>query len=200
MHKVQLGLGLGTFNSTIRFDGDRDVDVDMSTVSFSGAWLINETWTLRGAMGVILGGELKPLDEVVHKVDTGGLAAVGVERRVLTGEGSTPFIDMSLFLGASWTKTLDPDTKTKTSYMATDARLGARAGWSINGNTFPYVAARVFGGPVKWELAGEDVTGTDVHHYQLALGTAVQLGPLGFYAEWAGLGEKAVSAGITTSW
>lgn len=172
----------------------------MSTISLAGGWLINDSWTLRGGFGLILDGEMETPGGAVHEVEPGGLVSLGMEHRVMVGQGTTPFVDLSLFLGASWTETSDPDTDLKTSYFATDARFGARSMWNINNNTFPYVAARVFGGPVSWELLDEDLTGTDVNHYQIALGTAVQLGPVGVFAEWAGLGEKAVSAGLSTSW
>lgn len=195
-----LGLGMGSFNSTIRFDNDREVDVEMTTVSLSGAWLINNSWTVRAGLGVILDGELKPNAGTTQDVKPGGLAAVGLEYRALIGDGYTPFIDLSLFLSGSWTEIVDSITDSKTSYFASDIRLSARAGWNVKGNIFPYVAARVFGGPVKWELDGEDVTGTDIHHYQLALGTAVQLDQVGVYVEWAGLGEQALSAGLSMAW
>ncbi len=117
-----------------------------------------------------------------------------------SGQGLTPFIHMSLGLGASWAHTIEEGFADKTRYFALDARLGTRASWNFNDNTFPYFALRVFGGPVKWELDGEDVTGTDTHHYQLAFGTAVQYGPVGLYAEVAPLGEQSVSAGLSTSW
>lgn len=195
-----MGAGLGIFDTTIDFGDALDVDVSMSTVSLAGGWIINETWTLRGGFGLILDGEMIAPDGKVHEVDPGGLISLGIERRLQTGEGMKPHIDLSFFLGTSWTKTLDPESQLKTDYFAADARLGGRAGWSINGNTFVYVAARVFGGPVNWEIAAEDVTGTDANHYQLALGTAVQLGPVALYAEWAGVGEQSLSAGLSTAW
>ncbi len=197
---MQLGLGMGSFNSTIRFDNNREVDVDMSTVSLSGAWLINNKWTVRAGLGFILDGKLKPGTGNAHDVEPGGLAAAGIEYRALIGDGYTPFIDLSLFLSSSWTEIVNPDTDSKTSYFASDARLGARAGWNVKGSFFPYAAARVFGGPVNWKLEGKDVTGTDIHHYQLAFGTAVQLGIVGIYVEWAGLGEQALSAGLSMAW
>ena len=195
-----MGAGLGIFDTTIDFGDDQDVDVEMSTVSFAGGWFINETWTLHGGLGLILDGELTTPDGKVHEVDPGGLVSLGIERRLQTGKGMKPFVDLSFFLGASWTKTLDQETQLKSDYFSTDARLGARAGWSVNGNTFPYVAVRIFGGPVNWEIAAEDVTGSDIHHYQLAFGTAVQLGPVALYAEWAPVGEQAISAGLSTAW
>lgn len=170
----------------------------MKTVALSAAWLLNETWTVRGSVGAIVDGSLK--QEMVAEINPGGLVALGVEYRALNGHDSVPFVDLSLFLGASWAETEHPDFEGAANYFATDARLGARAGWSLGGDLFPYAAARVFGGPVKWDLNGEDLVGTDVHHYQLALGAAVQLGPVAVYAEWAGLGEKGLSAGLSTAW
>ena len=185
--------------STIRFDDDREVDLEMTTISLSGAWLINDQWAIRVVAGVLIDGGLQPEGQASHDFEPGGLVAAGLEYRASEGQGKTPSVDLSFFLGASWAQTVTPGTDTKTSYFAGDARLGARFGWTIKDKTFPYLAARVFGGPVNWELDGEDVVGTDVHHYQLALGVATQLGKMGLFAEWAGLGERALSAGISTA-
>ena len=197
---MQIGLGGGFFDTTLRFDDDRDVDVEMTTVSVSGAWLMNDRWTARAGAGVILDGTLQPATGPSHQVEPGGTVSLGVEYRARSGATGDPFVDLSLFLGASWAQTVAAGSSQQVSYFAADARLGARAGWNIRGNIFPYVAARVFGGPVNWELDGEDVVGTDIHHYQLALGTAAQIGQVGVFVEWAGLGERALSAGLSTAW
>ena len=105
---MQLGLGYGQFDTTIRFDDDRDVDAGMSTVVFSTGWLINDRWTARAAAGAILDGELIPADGSIHDVDQGGLASVGMEYRALSSQGSVPFVDVSLFIGMSWAKTTAP--------------------------------------------------------------------------------------------
>ena len=42
--------------------------------------------------------------------------------------------------------------------------------------------------------------GSDVHHYQIAMGAATQWGKLGFHLEWAALGEQGASAGVSTVW
>lgn len=171
----------------------------MATVSVSGAWLIDERWTLRLQGGAIVGGSLQTDDFVIHDVEPGGVAALGIEYRALIGKGLVPFVDLSMFVSASWADTVAPESTKTIGYFATDARLGARAGWNIMGNAFPYVAVRAFGGPVQWQMAGEDVTGTDIYHYQLALGTAGQIGPVGFFVEWSGLGERAVSSGVSAA-
>ena len=191
---------MGGFNSTLRFDNDRDVDVEMTAVSVSGAWFIDDRLTALASVGVLLDGTLKPDDGAVHDVEPGGLVTVGMGYRALVGKGGVPFVDLSMILSASWAQTVAPDSDSRTSYFAADARLGVRAGWSIRGDIYPYLAARVFGGPVHWELDGEDVVGSDIHHYQIALGAAAQIGPVGIFAEWSGLGERAVSAGLSTAW
>ena len=174
--------------------------MQMTTVSLSAAWLINTSWTVRAGLGVILDGTLTPAAGVGHDVTPGGLAAVGLEYRALVGAGYTPFIDLSLFLSGSMTETADPISKGNTSYFASDLRLAGRAGWNVEDRIFPYVSTRVFAGPVYWQLDGTAVTGSDIHHYQLALGTAIQFGNVGTYIEWAGVGEQSLSAGLSFAW
>lgn len=197
---IQLGIGMGRFDTTIEFDNDLDVDAEMTSASLSGGWLVNDRWTLRVAAGIITDGTLKTDGLFSHDVTGGGTGSLGAEYRAQSGEGGTPFVDVSLFLSGSWAKTQAPGSDTETDYSAMDARLGARTTWNIDNRFFPFAAARVFGGPVNWEIAGEDVTGSDAHHYQVALGAAYQFGRFGLYVEWAGLGEKALSAGINSTW
>ncbi len=171
----------------------------MSTVSLSAAWIVNEKWAVRAVGGIIIDGNLQPENESSHDFEPGGLVALGVEYRASTGLDTRPSIDLSFFLSASWSETSAPTTNILTDYFAADARLGARFSWVVNNNTYPYIATRVFGGPVNWNMNGEEVTGTDIHHYQVALGVGSSLGKIGLFAEWAALGEKALSAGISTA-
>ena len=171
----------------------------MGTLSASAAWLIDDRWTLRVSGGAIVGGALRTDTLAIHDVEPGGVAAIGVEYRALVGEGYVPFVDLSMFVSASWADTVAPASNEQISYFATDTRLGARAGWNVMGNAFPYIAVRAFGGPVQWEMDGEAVVGTDIYHYQLALGAAAQIGPAGLFVEWSGLGEKAVSTGVSAA-
>lgn len=80
--------------------------------------------------------------------------------------------------------------------MALDLRVGAVAGWTFAERVSPYLAGRVFGGPISWEYDGAAVTGTDDYHYQPAVGVALSLSPLDINAEWAFLGERGFSAGV----
>ncbi len=161
--------------------------------------MVDERWTIRGSVGRILDGALLSDELTVHDVEPGGVIALGAEYRALIGEGAIPFVDLSMFVSAAWAETVAANSGKKVGYTATDVRLGARAGWNIEGNAFPYVAVRAFGGPPKWEMEGEEVLGSDIYHYQLALGAAGQIGPTGFFVEWSGLGERAISSGVSAT-
>lgn len=193
-------MGAGGIDSTLRFDDDQEVDVSMTLFSISGAYFFQSGWTVRASVGALLDGSLQPTPQTSHDFETGFLASAGVEYSVRPNRGWAPSVDLSLFFGGLWTETLASSGNLKTDYSAYDARLGAMAGWSITGATFGYVAGRVFGGPVNWELGGEEVTGTDINHYQLAVGAAVQIAPVAIFAEWAPLGEKGWSAGLSATW
>lgn len=169
----------------------------MSTISLAGGWQLDDTWSLRGGVGLILSGDLHPKAGPKHLVQSGGMIALGIENLYNRGSGNIPTVDFSVFVSASAAETKHPVSEEIISYVASDMRLGARATWNIKDQIFPFVASRVFGGPVSWELDGVQVSGSDIHHYQLALGTALQFGSVGTFIEWAGLGEKSLSAGLS---
>jgi hypothetical protein len=190
-----LALGAGLFNTTLVFDSDAEVDVQMASASVTAGWLINERWSVRASVGAILDGRIQTSVTESFDVGPGALAALGVDYRALLPQGAVPFVDLSMTIGASWTKTSQPGQPGR-SYFASDARLGARVGWSILDTAFPYLTVRAFGGPVQWQMAGKDVVGTDLHHYQVALGTSGQIGPVALFVEWAPFGEQGLSSGL----
>jgi hypothetical protein len=198
--KLQLGIGLGSLSSILRFDGSNEVEIDMKTISIAGSWQLSKKWSIRTGLGLVYDGKLKPDDVPALLVKSGGLVAVGIEYLYYRGEGFSPSINISVSLSASSSKIENPNTLNKTNYFASDLRFGGLASWNIKGKVFPYFSGRVFGGPVKWELDEIEVTGTDIHHYQLAIGAAVQIGGRGAFVEWAGLGEKSLSAGLSYVW
>ena len=70
------------------------------------------------------------------------------------------------------------------------------------GKTFgvftPYAAARAFGGPVGWTLAGEEATGSDAHHYTVGAGLTARPGRrLDLSLEVMPLGEQSATAAAT---
>jgi hypothetical protein len=187
-------------DTTLRFDDDRHVDVRMTAITLSVGWLGQGPWSARASVGVVLDGSLQPVGGARHDLRPGGLVAFGVDHQTSRGQGWTPSLDTSFALSASWADSEEPSAGDRAGYFAADARLGARAVWRLGRRVFPYLGARVFGGPVNWQWEGEDVQGSDIHHYQLAVGAALQLGKVGLHLEWAGVGEQGASAGVSTIW
>ena len=195
-----MGAALGSLSSTLRFDNEVEVDIQMQTVSLAASKQLNDKLSLRGGIGLIHDGTLNPENRLAQNVMPGGVIAVGLEYLQATGEGYTPSIDYSFFVSASSTKTEDPLTQKQTNYFSSDLRLGARASWNISYKYFPYLSARVFGGPVSWKMDNTEVMGSDIHHYQVALGTAVQFGSMGTFLELSPLGEQTASVGFSYAW
>lgn len=134
--------------------------------------------------GVLTDGELRSTTGT-HDFEPGGLIFAGFTSRRRDADGLSPAVELSAMLSATWARTVARDTDREADYSAFDLRFGARTTWRVGDRLFPFAAARVFGGPASWELDGEDVTGSDIHHYQLALGAALRLGPTALFAEWA---------------
>lgn len=192
-------LGVGAVNSTVAFSGDRDADFELSSLSIAGLYGINDRTQVRAGFGPVLDGRLDLPDGTRHDFDSGGVFFAGVLHRTGQADGWTPAIDFSGTLGFTWGRTSGPDGG-QADYRAADLRVGIQASWPVGQGVFPYAAARVFGGPVQWEIGGASVTGTDVHHYQLAVGSGLALGPVVLFAELAPAGEKGAAAGIGSNW
>jgi hypothetical protein len=100
-------------------------------------------------------------------------------------------VALSGSLAASGVNTTGPGG-VKAPLTSLDAGLSASAGKAIAGIVAPYVGAKVFGGPVFWQLGGASTTGTDVAHWQVAFGVAANL-PFGIdvLVEWAPFGATS---------
>ena len=197
--RVQLVLGMGAVNSTVAFDGDRDTHLELSSLSIAGLFGVNDRTQVRAGVGPVLDGTLELPDGTRHAFDSGGVLFASVLHRTGQADGWTPAIDFSGTLGFTWGRTSGPDAP-QSDYRAADLRVGVQASWPVGQNFFPYVAGRVFGGPVQWEIGGKSVTGSDVNHYQLAVGSGLALGPVVLFAELAPAGEKGAAAGIGSNW
>lgn len=186
-------------NTTLDFGDAGDADLELSSLSVAGSLPVGDRTLVRAGGGALLDGTLQASEGSDYTFDSGGLAFAGLEHRTGYAAGWKPSLDFAVTLGFTWGKTTGSDAGSA-SYRAVDLRAGVRAGWQVSSRLFPYAAGRLFGGPVTWELDGDQVTGSDVHHFQLAVGAGLTLGPLLMFIEFAGVGETGASIGLGSNW
>jgi hypothetical protein len=179
----------GWLSSELRF-GDVAAPFDQRSVAASVTRQLGRAWSVTAGAGAVISGSIDA-GGATYVMDPGWLARLGATWIPVDGSGPWPFVALSASLAASGVNTTGPGG-VKAPLTSLDAGLSVSAGKSIAGVVAPYVGAKVFGGPVFWELAGASVTGTDVAHWQVAFGLAANL-PLGIdlLVEWAPFGARS---------
>lgn len=178
--------------STLRFAGDRELDITQYAVSATASYVRASRWSIRASVGALIGGALEG-EGRTHDLGPGMVAAVSVSRQWLV-RGF--FVTGSLGVGVSRATTTEGGGARR-SLVAVDAiRAGVMAGRTF-GIASPYVLARGFGGPVFWSLDAMDVRGTDTHKFQLGAGISIAASSgLSFLLDVAALGERSASLGM----
>jgi hypothetical protein len=185
----------GSYTSTaIDFGAFRGPETRGSVIG-SLAYQPTRRWTLQLAAGSTVGGHLvTPAGQ--YDFQAGPTAAFGASFRAVPG--TKPFVILTSNLSFSTAKTEPTGVAPggNISYTAFDLRIGAMVGTTIAQVLSPYAVGRVFGGPVYWTYQGQDVTGTDAHHYQLGAGvTVLAAGRVNVFAEGVPIGERSFAAG-----
>jgi hypothetical protein len=183
--------------TSLRFSaGGTTYHADERRVTFAATYerRLSSRWTLSGSIGAAAFGSLR-VGSVAYDLEAGPLAAASISYRAVDDAKARPFVLFSLSLAASSASTTLRGTESGDSIVSTDARLGVTAGKTIARTVTPYLSARVFGGPIFWTFAGQDASGTDVYHYQLAAGFSLALGRVDLHVEMAPLGERDLAAG-----
>ena len=145
-------------------------------------------------------------------VTAGGIVAGSIDGRDVRGGGTLggsvsylalyegrvrPFIGVSGTLGTALIRGTADDGSART-WSAWDGRAGVIVGKTFVKRLVPYVAARVFGGPVYWYRAGAAVTGSDEYHVTAGLGVIVRLPKrLDITLEVMPLGEQSATGGAS---
>lgn len=185
----------GTYTDTaLRFDGSLRAAQTRAAVLGVLAYLPSASLALEAGVGASFAGALTVPDGK-HEFLPGPTASLGTAWRVL--DGASYFALLTAVASFTANRTELAGTP-RVSYTAFDLRLGGEFGLNLVQVLHPYVLARAFGGPVYWQYQGKDVTGTDIHHYQLGLGLALGL-PLNLaaFVEGVPLGERALSGGAS---
>ena len=190
-----MGVGGGGFRSELTFSGSQDVDIQEESVTATVSWHKDPHFGLEGGLGAILDGRLTARG-VEHDVEPGFALILAGSWLPIFEDGARPFV---LFSASASVSTASTDGGAA-RLTAVDLRAGVIAGKTFFQRLTPYLAARVFGGPVFWTLAGEDVTGSDQHHYTVGGGATLRLpGGVDLVAEGMALGERSVNVGLGLS-
>lgn len=179
----------GWLSSELRF-GDVTAPFVQRSVAASVTRQLDRAWSVTAGAGAVVSGSIDA-GGATYVMDPGWLVRFGATWMAVDGSGPWPFVALSASLAASGVNTTGPGG-VKAPLTSLDAGLSASAGKSIAGIVAPYVGAKVFGGPVFWQLAGASTTGTDVAHWQVAFGVAANL-PFGIdlLVEWAPFGATS---------
>jgi hypothetical protein len=179
----------GWLSSELRF-GDVTAPFDQRSVAASVTRRLGRDWSVTAGAGAVVSGSIEA-GGATFVMDPGWLVRLGASWLPLDGSGPWPFVALSASLAASGVDTTGPGG-VRAPLTSLDAGLSVSAGKSIAGIVAPYLGAKVFGGPVFWQIGGASTTGTDVAHWQVAFGAAASL-PFGIdlLVEWAPFGARS---------
>lgn len=195
--RFRAGAVIGHAASTLVFEGKTRVDINRRAILATIERRLSEKWTLQVAAGGIVAGTLNDNGDR-YAFGPGWSAGISTSYRALDGRGRSPFLLLggTLAFAGARTQSEEPNSP-NVRYFAGDVRLSVVVGKTFFQALSPYAVARVFGGPISWQIKGKNVTGTDAYHFQLGAGLSVAM-PLGLdaFVEAVPLGERAVSTGL----
>jgi hypothetical protein len=190
-----VSVAYGQFTAALRFDQQLDMEVHQSWVSARLGYGFEGGWYVAGALGASLAGSLEGAERALT-FEPGFVGTLQGGVLFMESDGWLPFIESSLNVSVS-TGALREAQGPRQSWTAVDVRLGATTGWRVAELWVPYVAFRVFGGPVFWSDGTQARVGTDLHHYQLAIGSTFTFYGVDVFVDWGlPIGEAGLAAGV----
>jgi hypothetical protein len=181
---------VGWFSTTIEL-GAGDVPLRETTVLATVSRRSGPDIGFDVGIGAIVDGQIGDHDGDV----SAGFAASAAVTWLARYEGErSPFVLIGGSLAGSRAEAVSDDGE-RHALCAFDLRAGAMVGKTL-GPVTVYAAARVFGGPVSWTLAGEETTGGDAHHYTVGAGATVRAGRFSLALEGMALGERSATLGV----
>ncbi|MCC7541281.1 MAG: hypothetical protein IT379_34000 [Deltaproteobacteria bacterium] len=134
--------------------------------------------------------------QTTFDIGAGWLASVQLSRQWIRADGWRPFVTTSVSVSASGVTTEHPTQEE--AFLSVDLRAGLVVGRTFFDLWTPYIAARVFGGPIAWTLDDRETTGGSRDHYQLGVGCLLAL-RWGFSLlfDWSMFGDRTLTVGLS---
>lgn len=191
-----VGFGFSAFTASLVFKDDAKRDMHQRSASMTIGRSLDENWLLRVSVAGLLAGEVRGAKDLAT-FGAGGSIGVSLSRIYAFDNGL--FLGAAYSFASSYASARYAGDSSDVSLLAFDLRASGQLGYTLWHRVTPYVAGRVYGGPVFWqtERGGDVESGTDAYHVLLAGGVSVRT-PTGLYitVEAAPGGEQVVSVEV----
>jgi hypothetical protein len=189
----RVGLNYAWVESRMRFDDDFNADLRQHALVATVGYAVLENTTVQLSLGILADGELET-DLPTFDLEPGFLTSVSISHDWLGG--SNAFLVTSFSGAVSTTNTRGP-LGDEARLTAVDFRGTVIGGYTFADRVSPYLLVQGFGGPVFWEVNGEDITGSDRNHYAVGAGVSVRIGEFALSVSGSAVGERSISAGVS---
>lgn len=198
-----------TYTDLVFLDGS-ELGFSKASALYSSDFLLSPSVLLSVGAGGVFFGELELPKDLLRGGDRslspGWIASFAATFRVLKDEGALPYVLLTASASAMRSAIREAPTElsgstagARGSYTGIDLRFGVTVGKTFANVVSPYVAARLFGGPVIW-TEQDDELGSDLYHFQPALGVALVLpAHLDLFAECQPWFERGFTVGVGLS-
>lgn len=193
------------YTDLVFLDGS-ELGFSKASTLYSSDFLLSPSVLLSVGAGGVFFGKLE-LPPSLRRGDDrslvpGWIASFAATFRVVKDEGALPYVLLSASASALRSAIREQPAElpgVRGSYTGIDLRFGVTVGKTFADVVSPYVAARVFGGPVIW-TEQDDELGSDLYHFQPALGLSLVLpAHLDLFAECQPWFERGFTVGVGLS-
>lgn len=192
-----------SYSDLIFFDGD-EIGFEKASLMYGSDFVLSKRVLFSIAAGGVFNGHLRLPTKLGRGRDRslapGWIASAAATFRVVDDEGAVPYVLLTASAGAMRSATRERPTEdvgVRGAYTGVDLRFGVTIGKTFADVVSPYIAARLFGGPVIWSEGGDDRLGSDLYHFQPAFGLSLILPEkLDLFAEGQPWFERGFVVGV----
>lgn len=170
-----------SYSDLVFFDGG-EVGFEKASLMYGSDFVISQRVLISVGAGGVFFGNLTLPPKLRRGRDRslapGWIASAAATFRVVDERGNVPYVLLTASAGAMHAATRERPTEqsgVRGAYTGVDLRFGVTIGKTFADVVSPYIAARLFGGPVIWSEEGEDRLGSDLYHFQPAFGLSLLL-------------------------
>jgi hypothetical protein len=197
-------LALGVSRSDLSFGDKTSFAIEKSSIVVGSDFVLNDHVSFEIAAGALMNGSLRLTSgkslSPIRALGPGWLGAFSASWTVVKQHRYVPYFVLSTTLAATRARTrTEPlaNIESRGSVLGTDFRFGATLGETFWNVMSPYLALRVFGGPVFLTDASKTQIGSDNYHVQPAIGAVVLCGKhVDIFAEGAPVLERSLTIGL----